>query len=171
MADDDDTDNKQGLHEPPDAAWYASAPPAGGYAPHPLLPREEDGLEFRDIQFLMFCRRRSDGNIDVLFEEFRASEVRSWADVIGLWGGGEYRVIAKDKDHRILGWHPSKDDVWMRFDGESTPFTLPEQRPGPDPLVAAFPGVPEPPPPPRKKSVIELCSLCHPRMTVCGKAG
>ena len=171
MADsEDDTDDKQGRHEPPDAGRNASVP-AGSYAPHPLLPSEAEGSESRDIYFIEFRRRRSDGGIDVLCEDFPLSEVQSWAEVVRPWGGGEYKVIAKDKNHHIVAWFPKANGEWIQVDGESKPFTLPGRSPRPDPLVASFPRVPEPPRPPRKRSVIELCSLCHPRMTVCGKAG
>lgn len=169
MSDDDNMGDKQGLHEPPDAGKEASAPPNGDES-HPFFPSEDDGPTSRDIHFITLCQRRSDGSIDLLFEDFSASEMRSWAEMAEPWGEGEYRLIAKDKNHRIVDCYP-EGDTWMRFDEESTPSTLPGQRPRPDPLVDSFPVVPEPPRPPRKRSVIELCSLCHPRMTVCGKAG
>ena len=42
----------------------------------------------------------------------------------GPWGGGEYKAIAKDSNHRIVAWEPEKPGEWMLFDGPSKPFTV-----------------------------------------------
>ncbi|MEP7119460.1 MAG: hypothetical protein ABJE95_00900 [Byssovorax sp.] len=127
MRDVDDAGDKQGSHEPPDARKQVSAP-QDGYEPHPLFPCEHDGPERRDIRFVSFRRRRSDGKIDNCAEDIPAAEIRSWKQVVGPWGGGEYKALGKDKNHRIVAWYPEKSGEWVLFDGASKPFTLRDPR-------------------------------------------
>lgn len=169
------TQEPQEPPEPPDATMYATAPqgavPQGGYPPHPLFPRDDDGPEERDIQFVTFRRRRSDGRIDNCPEDIPAGEINSWADVVGPWGGGEYKAIGKNKFHRIVAYFPPQNGEWMLFDSESKPFTLrngaryrnspPVAAPAPAaPVVAAPAPVPAPVPPaaqhPLEQAVTEL---------------
>jgi hypothetical protein len=98
------------------------------YPPHPLFPREDGEPETRDIRFVTFRRRRSDGKVDNCPDDIPADEVRSWAAVIGPWGGGEYKVIGKDDNHRIVAWYPSEKGAWLLFDQPSKPFTLRDER-------------------------------------------
>jgi hypothetical protein len=102
--------------------------PRQGYEPHPLFPREDFGRESRDIQFISFCRRRSDGVIDFSPEDIPAGEITSWLQVVGPWGGGEYKAIGKNKNHRIVAWSPEKHAEWLLFDTEPRPFTVRDQR-------------------------------------------
>ncbi|MEP7125820.1 MAG: hypothetical protein ABJE95_33120 [Byssovorax sp.] len=120
---DDSTSDRYEAREPGDPQTLAGVP-SGGYEPHPLFPREDDGPELRDIQFVTFRRRRSDGRIDNCPEDIPACEVLTWADVVRPWGGGEYKAIGKDKNHRIVAWYPTKIGEWACFDGPSKPFTL-----------------------------------------------
>ena len=103
--------------EPPDPMSFvddACADEAHGaesgetYPEHPLFPREGDEPETRDIHFVTFRRRRSDGKVDNCPEDVRGTEINSWADVVGPWGGGEYKAIGKDKNHKIVAWYPPK---------------------------------------------------------------
>ncbi len=115
--------DKHGPHEGPDGSSYAGEPP-GGYEPHPLFPRDDQGPEHRDIQFISFQRRSSDGSLDHCPEDVPAGEIKTWADVIVPWGGGEYKAIGKDKHHNTVAWYPEKNAGWVRFDQASKPFTL-----------------------------------------------
>lgn len=145
--------DRTGQREPPDPMMYAGMPP-GGYEPHPLFPRDDDAPEDRDICYVTFRRKRSDGRVDNCPEDIPAGEIQSWADVTGPWGGGEYKVIGKDRRHRIVAWYPPKNGEWLLFDQESRPFTLrnghrysPAVAP-PAPPAAAPPAPPPAPPTP-----------------------
>jgi hypothetical protein len=75
-----------GSREPPDPMMFAGVP-KGGYEPHPLFPRDDDGPEERDICYVTFRRKRTDGRVDNCPEDIPAGEIQSWADVTGPWGG------------------------------------------------------------------------------------
>ena len=115
--------NRSGSNDSVDPATYGDMP-EGGYARHPLFPREDNGPESRDIQFVSFRRRRTDGRSDNCAEDIPAHLLHSWAQVQGPWGGGEYKAMAKDSHHRIVAWAPEKQGEWMLFDGPSKPFTI-----------------------------------------------
>ncbi len=136
MSDVDDKGDKQGSHEPLDARRHVSAPP-DGYEPHPLFPREDGSPECRDIRFVSFRRRRSDGKIDNSPDDIPAGEIHSWDQVVGPWGGGEYKALGKDKNHRIVAWYPEKSGEWALFDLASKPFTLRDPRDQQSPPIAA----------------------------------
>jgi hypothetical protein len=136
MRDIDDTDDKQGPHEPLSATRHACEP-QDGYKPHPLFPREDGSPECRDIRFVSFRRRQSDGRIDNSPEDISAGEIYSWDQVVGPWGGGEYKAIGKDKNHRIVAWYPEKSGAWAPFDGESKPITFRDPRHQQSPRGAA----------------------------------
>ena len=123
MRDVDDTGDKQGSQEPPDVRTHVSGP-QNGYEPHPLFPREQGGPEHRDIRFVSFLRRRSDGTIDTSPEDIPAGEIHSWHQVVGPWGGGEYKAIGKDKNNQIVASSPEKSGEWALLDGESKPLTF-----------------------------------------------
>jgi hypothetical protein len=116
----DESKNKSGSNE---AANDADMP-EGGYARHPLFPREDAGPESRDIQFVSFRRRRTDGRADNCPEDIPAHLIHTWAQVTGPWGGGEYKAMGKDSNHRIVAWAPEKPGEWLLFDGPSKPFTV-----------------------------------------------
>jgi hypothetical protein len=93
--------------------------------PHPLFPRDDDRPEDRDIQFVTFRRRRAgDRLVQNYPEEIPAREVRSWAQVVAWWGGGEYKALGKNAKHELVAVHPTGTDEWECFDGESKPFTF-----------------------------------------------
>ena len=152
-----ESNNKSGSNGALDPASYAEMP-EGGYARHPLFPLEGNGPESRDIQFVSFRRRRTDGRADNCAEDIPAHLIQSWTQVQGPWGGGEYKAMAKDSHHRIVAWAPEKPGEWMLFDGPSKPFTVrgePYAPPSfaqpaamtPPPAPLASPPVPTPPDP------------------------
>ena len=136
MSDVDDTGDKQASHAPPDMRTHVSAPQTR-YVPHLLFPRDDSNPEHLDIQFVSFRRRRSDGTIDNSPEDIPAGEIHSWDQVVGPWGGGEYKAIGKDKNHQIVACSPEKSGEWARFDGESKPFTFRDPRSQQSPPSAA----------------------------------
>ncbi len=98
---------------------------AGYFEHHPLFPREDGSPETRDIQFVSFCRKRTgDQAMQNCPEDIPAHEVKSWAQVVEWWGGGEYKAIAKNGKHRMVAWFPNTGGEWLIFDGDSKPFTL-----------------------------------------------
>lgn len=98
---------------------------AGLFEHHPLFPREDGSPETRDIQFVSFCRKRTgDQAMQNCPEDIPAHEVKSWAQVVEWWGGGEYKAIAKNGKHRMVAWFPNTGGEWLIFDGDSKPFTL-----------------------------------------------
>jgi hypothetical protein len=102
-----------------------TAAAAGLFEHHPLFPRDDGSPETRDIQFVSFCRKRTgDQAMQNCPEDIPAREVKSWAQVVEWWGGGEYKAIAKDGKHRMVAWYPSTGGEWLAFDGDSKPFTL-----------------------------------------------
>ena len=92
---------------------------------HPLFPRPDGSPETRDIVFVSFCRKRAgDQAMQKCPEDIPARDVKSWAQVVEWWGGGEYKAIAKDGKHRIVAWFPSATGEWLSFEGDSKPFLL-----------------------------------------------
>jgi hypothetical protein len=104
--------------------FMSDAPPKE----HPLFLREDNVAVTSDIQYISFRRRRSDGQVDHCPEDIPADKITSWADVVGPWGGGEYKAIGKDKHHRIVAWSPPEQGEWLLFDQPSKPFTLRDGR-------------------------------------------
>ncbi len=119
--DEDETETPEG---PPDPALLLAA--AGGRREHhPLFPRADGSAETRDIKFVSFCRKRtSDQAMQNCPEDIPARDIKSWAQVVEWWGGGEYKAIAKDAKHRIVAWFPNATGDWLTFDGDSKPFVL-----------------------------------------------
>ena len=164
-----ESNNKSGSNGALDPASYAEMP-EGGYARHPLFPLEGNGPESRDIQFVSFRRRRTDGRADNCAEDIPAHLIHSWAQVQGPWGGGEYKAMAKDSHHRIVAWAPEKPGEWMLFDGPSKPFTVrgePYAPPSfaqpaavtPPPAPLAPPPAPHPPDPAMTELLREVREL------------
>ena len=139
-----DRDNARQAWEVSRRPTRSAGEPPGGYAPHSLFPMEDDGPEHRDIQFISFRRRQSDGQVDHLAEDIPASEIATWADVVEPWGGGEYKAIGKNKHHRIVAWYPEKKGEFMLFDLESKHFTLRGGRYHAEPPMPALAAVPAP---------------------------
>ena len=143
MRDVDNTGDKQASQAPPEVRTHVGAP-QNGDVPHLLFPRDDSRPERLDIQFVSFRRRRSDGTIDNSPEDIPAGEIHSWDQVVGPWGGGEYKAIGKDKNHRIVACSPEKSGEWALFDGESRPFTFRDPRSPQSPPSAAPAPAPAP---------------------------
>src|SRR6516225_3103969 len=141
-----DMGSTQSAQEPPDPAMFAPGQ-GGGYAPHPLFPLDDERLEHRDIQYVTFRRRRADGKIENCPEDIPASEIQSWADVVGHWGGGDYKAIGENKHHRIVASYPQQSGDWMLFGEESRPLSLRESTRARynSPMVAPAPAAAPPP--------------------------
>ena len=119
--DDDETEPPEGSPDP--ARMTAAA--LGRFEDHPLFPRDDGTPETRDIKFLSFCRKRTgDQAMQNCPEDIPAREVKSWAQVVEWWGGGDYKAIAKDAKHRMVAWFPNARGEWFTLDGDSKPFTL-----------------------------------------------
>jgi hypothetical protein len=109
---------------PPSAAANGTSAEQKVYPPHPLFPLEPGERETRDIAFLIFWRRRADGQQEFCPERYEAREFASWDDVVRRWGGGDYRVIGQDS--RRGAWvacAPRGADAWKHLDGPSRPFS------------------------------------------------
>jgi hypothetical protein len=78
----------------------------------------------RDIRFVTFQRRRPDGKIDNCPEDIPADEIGSWADVIRPFGGGEYKVVGKGKNRKVVARYPAAPDEWLLFDRPPKPFLV-----------------------------------------------
>jgi hypothetical protein len=84
-----------------------------------------------------FCRKRTgDQAMQNCPEDIPARDVTSWAQVVAWWGGGDYKAIAKDANHRMVAWFPSARGEWLTFDGDSKPFTRRDGTVFPMPAVA-----------------------------------
>jgi hypothetical protein len=163
--DEDETETPEG---PPDPALLIAA--AGGRREdHPLFPRADGSAETRDIKFVSFFRKRtSDQAMQNCPEDIPARDVKSWAQVVEWWGGGEYKAIAKDAKHRIVAWFPSVTGEWLTFDGDSKPFVLRNGKsystPGPtvaQPSANAAPAPPAPAPGPQDALLGVMTQVLH----------
>jgi hypothetical protein len=128
MREDDDgsplLDEAEAPEASPDPTPLGAAA-TGRLEPHPLFPRADGSPETRDIRLVSFCRKRTgDHAMQNCPEDIPAREVKSWAQVVAWWGGGEYKAIAKDGKHRIVAWFPSATGEWLSFEGDSKPFVL-----------------------------------------------
>ena len=100
----DETETLEGSADP--ALLIART--GGRFVHHPLFPRADGSAETRDITFVSFCRRRaSDQVMQNCPEDIPARELKSWAQVVAWWGGGQYKAIAKDAKHRTVACFPS----------------------------------------------------------------
>lgn len=63
---------------------------------HPLFPRgeHETGPDKRRIDLIQVDRMREDGTLEHCPRHFKASEIRSWQDIVDRFGGGSYRLRA-----------------------------------------------------------------------------
>ena len=63
---------------------------------HPLFPRgeHETGPDKRRIDLIQVDRTRDDGTLEHCPRYFKASEIRSWQDIVERFGGGAYRLRA-----------------------------------------------------------------------------
>ena len=117
----DETETPEGSPDPTPLGPAAT----GRFEPHPLFPRAGGSAETRDISLVSFCRKRTgDQAMQNCPEDIPAREIKSWAQVVAWWGGGEYKAIAKDAKHRIVAWFPSALGEWLSVEGDSKPFLL-----------------------------------------------
>lgn len=104
---------------------------------HPLFPRSEheNGPDRRRIDLIQIERIREDGTWEACPKAFKASELRSWKDVVDMYGGGSYR--ARAQCGRTYQWQGTTER--KEFAGPSKPFVEePRRAPGPAaPLPAA----------------------------------
>jgi hypothetical protein len=77
------------------------------------------------IRYVSFLRRLPDGSVKHAPVEFPIEEMRTWEQVVALWGGGEYQAIAKDSNHRVIRHYPGGTQ-WMSFAGEPKPLVRPK---------------------------------------------
>ncbi len=128
---------------------YPSRPTAKPtFEGHPLFELDDGQPEHRDIVRLTFQRKNADGKLLRHPEIIPAKDVKSWADVARWWGGGHYRVIARDAGGHFQGQFPSGDELFF-IEGPEKPFVLRDGLPiaaGPAP-GAAVPAPAAPPPP------------------------
>ena len=92
------------------------------YDPHPLFALEDGQAEHRNIVLLVFKRTNAEGKLIGLPGSIPAKDVRSWADVARWWGGGHYRVIARDGKGHFAGQFPAGDKLHV-IHGPALPFT------------------------------------------------
>jgi hypothetical protein len=134
--DEDETETPEGTPDP--ALLLAAA--GGRFEHHPLFPRADGSPETRDIVLVSFCRKRTgDHAMQNSPEDIPARDVTSWAQVVAWWGGGEYKAIAKDGQHRVVAWFPSARGEWLSFEGDSKPFLLRDGKAYPTPGVVLAP--------------------------------
>ena len=148
---------RDGHHEEPGDAHDT---PAGQmrptYTPHPLFELADGEQEYRDIQTLSFKRKNSEGKLITHPEIIQARDVKSWADVARWWGGGYYKVSARNATGHFAGQFPRGEDLHY-IDGPEKPFTVresaasapaPSAASAPAPLPPAAPSAAAPPAPP-----------------------
>src|SRR5262245_59619633 len=87
---------------------------------HPLFPRSEPetGPDRRRIDLIHIERTREDGTWEACPKAFKATELRSWKDVVDLYGGGAYR--ARAQCGRTYQWQGTTER--KEFIGPSKPF-------------------------------------------------
>ena len=126
------------------------------YTPHPLFELADGEQEYRDIQTLSFKRKGADGKLITHPEIIQARDVKSWADVARWWGGGYYKVSARNATGHFAGQFPRGEDLHF-IDGPEKPFSLrepaasvptPSAASAPAPLPPAAPSAAAPPAPP-----------------------
>ena len=137
-----------------------TAPPSGRRLrarPHALFPRAAgSGPEDRDIQFVGLQRKYSPAaakkagfKVEYCPREFPADELTDWAAVYELFGGGAYKVCAKDSSRHILCWAPHGEGNWYVMSGRSKPLAdeveEEEEAPPPPPQHQAPAAAPAPP--------------------------
>ena len=86
----------------------SDAPGASDAGGHPLFPRPETatGPDTRKFDLIQIRRRGPDGKLEVCPKTFSGSELRSWEQIVEMYGGGcEYQLIAQcGKTHRFSAY-------------------------------------------------------------------
>jgi hypothetical protein len=97
--------------------------------PHALFPRPPgSGPEDRDIRWIGIRRKlppkagKGCNDFEHCPHDFPADELPDWAAVHKRFGGGAYKVCAKDSQHRILCWSSEGHKGWYVMDGRSKPL-------------------------------------------------
>ena len=122
--------------------------------PHALFPRASGSEpEDRDIRFVGIQRKlapaeakKAGHKIEHCPRDFPADELPDWAAVFDLFGGGAYKVCAKDGRGCILCWAPGGDRAWYLMSGRSKPLSEEYEEEAPIPQSA--PATPAPAAPP-----------------------
>jgi hypothetical protein len=119
-----------------DTADTTFDPTADERTGHPLFPRSEHetGPDRRRIDLIQIERLREDGTWETCPKTFKASELRSWREIVEMFGGGSYRARAQcGKTYQWQGTSERKE-----FSGPSRPF-VEERRAAPPASAAAAP--------------------------------
>jgi hypothetical protein len=116
-------------------------PRARAPRPHQLFPPLGSEPAARDIQSIGIRRKRADGVIEYCPRDVPADELPDWLAVLRRFGGGAYRVSAKDSTGRIVAWAPNDDFYgrWFCMTGRPKPLREDEEEeaPAPSPAPAA----------------------------------
>jgi hypothetical protein len=104
--------------------------PAQALRRHALFPRApSSGPEDRDIRWIGIWRKlppeeqQPGRTIERCARDYPADEILNWASIYERFGGGAYRVCAKDRKHRIICWASDGDDKWHFMSGCSYPLS------------------------------------------------
>jgi hypothetical protein len=130
------------VHAEPDTADTTFDPTADERTGHPLFPRSEHetGPDRRRIDLIQIERLREDGTWETCPKTFKASELRSWREIVEMFGGGSYRARAQcAKTYQWQGTSERKE-----FTGPSRPF-VEERRAAPPAPAAPAPTAPTTP--------------------------
>ena len=92
---------------------------AGPFRVHELFPCT--GPEMRPIHWIAVQRKEPDGTV-AYSDNFHRDELATWADVQARFGGGSYKVLARDRRSRAIAYCPSKTGAWITLPGESRPL-------------------------------------------------
>ncbi|MDI1444708.1 hypothetical protein [Polyangium sp. 6x1] len=112
----------------------SDAPGASDAGGHPLFPRPETatGPDRRKFDLIQIRRWGPDGKMEVCPKTFKGSELRTYEQIVDMYGGGEYQLVAQDqKTHQFQAYSDR-----MRFPGPSKPFVDVPPAPPPSPAHA-----------------------------------
>ena len=131
----------------------SAEPRAPAPRPHALFPRASGSEpENRDIRFVGIQRKlapadakKAGHKIEHSPRDFPADELPDWAAVFDLFGGGAYKVCAKDGHGCILCWAPGGDRAWYVMSGRSKPLAEEDEEEAPIPPSAPAPAAPPAP--------------------------
>ncbi|MDI1450768.1 hypothetical protein [Polyangium sp. 6x1] len=96
----------------------------------------------RKFDLIQIRRWGPDGKMEVCPKTFKGSELRTYEQIVNMYGGGEYQLVSQDaKTHQFSAWSDR-----MRFPGPSKPFVDVPPAPSPSPAHApqGYYGAPSP---------------------------
>lgn len=139
-----------------DEGHGGATPPSGPRVkprPHALFPREPGaGEEDRDIYYIAIQRKlppaeakRVGTKIEYAPKDFLADELPDWSAIYAAFGGGMYKVAAKNRGGKIHCWAPLGEGNWHYMAGRSKPLAAEDEMPEEETVPAA----PAEPPPPQ----------------------